>query len=180
MNTTEQYHVTQECGTEPPFQKACFAAGCFWGIQEYFKLLPGVMETTVGYAGGHSVSPTYDEVCSGLTGHAEAVLMEFDARKISYETLLKHFWRMHNPTSRNRQGNDTGTQYRAALWYFSEEQKVAAMKSKTEVQKMTDQPIVTEILPASDFYPAETYHQDYLDKNPGGYCHIDLNLAQKI
>lgn len=163
-------------------QKAIFAAGCFWGVEGYIKQINGVISTTVGYAGGNMENPSYEQVSSGKTGHAEAILVEFNPEKISYEELLKHFFRLHDPTSRNRQGNDVGTQYRSAVFFFSEEQKETAEKIKAETQatRADGKAIVTEILPSDKFFPAEDYHQDYLAKNPGGYCHIDLGLARKI
>lgn len=153
-----------------------FAAGCFWGVEAYFKRVKGVVSTQVGYSGGHHTSPTYRIVCEGDTGHAESVLVEYDPNVVSYEKLLMHFWRLHNPTTPNRQGNDVGTQYRSVIFTHNERQKKAALLSKQELTasgKYKD-PIVTEIVAAADFYPAEGYHQDYLGKNPGGYCHVDL------
>jgi peptide-methionine (S)-S-oxide reductase len=155
--------------------EALFACGCFWGAEKGFWRLPGVISTAVGYAGGYSPNPSYEEVCSGLTGHAEAVKITYDPQVVSYETLIDYFFRMHDPTTPNRQHNDIGTQYRSAIFTTSDEQHEIAEKSiafLTE-QKKFARPIVTQIEKASVFYPAEGYHQDYLVKNPGGYnCHV--------
>jgi len=163
----------------PRTETATFAAGCFWGVEAYFKLVNGVTETTVGYAGGHTKNPSYEEVCAGATGHAESVRLNFDPKKVSYRKLLEHFWKMHDPTSVNRQGNDIGNHYRSIIFYHDEGQKRAAEKSRAEAQKSFKKKIVTEIIPAAEFYSAEDYHQDYLDKNPGGYCHVNLSLAKE-
>jgi peptide methionine sulfoxide reductase msrA/msrB len=165
----------------PATETAIFAAGCFWGTEAYFRRLPGVLSTEVGYSGGSTVNPTYRDVCTGGTGHAESLKIDFDPSKISYETLLRHFFRMHDPTSLNRQGGDAGTQYRSAVFYESPEQRgtaevVIAALVKSAVYK---KPIVTQVSPAGPFYSAEEYHQDYLEKNPGGYCHVDLGLVKK-
>ena len=153
---------------------ATFSGGCFWGVEEIIRKLPGVLETTVGYTGGVTPNPTYEHVKKGNTGHAEAVHVAFDPQKVSYEELLKYFFRLHDPTTSNRQGNDIGSQYRSAIFYQNEEQKQIATKVKEEVQKSGKWKgkIVTEIVPAQEFYKAEDYHQKYLQKNPGGYtCH---------
>jgi peptide-methionine (S)-S-oxide reductase len=154
-------------------EKAIFAAGCFWGVEELFRTLPGVIETTVGYTGGTTKNPSYEDVCSYSTGHAEAVEVEFDPKKISYEELLDVFWKGHDPTTFNRQGPDVGSQYRSAIFYLNESQKEAAEESKNELQKKTKykDSIVTEITKASPFYNAEEYHQKYLLKNTGASCH---------
>ena len=163
-------------------EKTAFAAGCFWGVEAYFKLVAGVMETTVGYAGGATADPTYEEVCSGLTGHAETVEIEFDSGVLSYEKLLDHFWQMHDPTSLNKQGNDVGSQYRSIIFYYNDNQKKIAEKSKELLEKSGKMKakIVTEIIPMTEYFRAEEYHQNYLDKNPGGYCHVNLKLAKKL
>ncbi len=156
-------------------EKALLAGGCFWGVEELIRKLPGVISTEVGYTGGELESPTYPFVKTGTTGHAEAIEVTFDAEKKSYADILRFFFRLHDPTTLNRQGNDVGTQYRSAIFYFSDEQKETAQKIKDEVQNsgLWKKPIVTEIIKASKFYPAEEYHQDYLQKNPGGYtCHF--------
>jgi peptide methionine sulfoxide reductase msrA/msrB len=164
---------------EAELETAVFAAGCFWGAEEYFRRLPGVASTLVGYSGGKTVNPTYKEVCTGTTGHAESLKIEFDPATISYEDLLKHFFRMHDPTQVNRQGNDIGTQYRSVVFYRNDGQRKSAealVSSLAESGKYR-RPIATEVVAAMPFYSAEEYHQDYLRKNPGGYCHVDLGLA---
>ncbi|OHC38555.1 MAG: peptide-methionine (S)-S-oxide reductase [Pseudomonadales bacterium RIFCSPLOWO2_02_FULL_63_210] len=155
-------------------QQAVFAMGCFWGAERRFWQQPGVWTTAVGYAGGHTPNPTYEETCSGLTGHTEAVLVVFDPQQTSYEALLKVFWEAHNPTQGMRQGNDVGTQYRSAIYCYGAEQLAAAKASQAQFQAELEQagfgPITTEIAEAPPFYYAEAYHQQYLAKNPGGYC----------
>ena len=152
--------------------KATFAAGCFWGVEAAFRRVDGVTDTMVGYTGGHTEDPTYEEVCTGTTGHAEAVRVEYDPSAVSYEDLLNVFWDCHNPTTRNRQGPDVGTQYRSAIFYHTSEQKAAAEKSKEDLGKSGtyDRPIVTEIVPATEFYKAEEYHQQYLEKRGRSQC----------
>jgi peptide methionine sulfoxide reductase msrA/msrB len=153
---------------------ALLAGGCFWGVEELIRQLPGVIETSVGYTGGDLKNPRYEDVKTGRTGHAEAIRIEFDPSKISYEDILKYFFRLHDPTTKNRQGNDVGSQYRSAVFVASDEQRQAAEKVRKEVDASGkwSRPLVTEIVPAREFYPAEDYHQDYLQKNPGGYtCH---------
>jgi peptide-methionine (S)-S-oxide reductase len=164
----------------PPFpdglETAMFALGCFWGAERDFWEAGGVFTTAVGYAGGFTPNPTYEEVCSGRTGHAEAVLVVFDPKLISYEQLLKRFWEHHDPTQGMRQGNDIGTQYRSAIYTYSDAQREAAERSRDAYQDVLRGggygEITTEILPAPTFYYAEDYHQQYLAKNPGGYCGI--------
>ena len=155
-------------------QQAVFAMGCFWGAERRFWQQPGVWTTAVGYSGGHTPNPTYEETCSGLTGHTEAVLVVFDPKQISYETLLKVFWEAHNPTQGMRQGNDIGSQYRSAIYCYSPEQLAAAQASQAqfeaELTKAGFGPITTERDEAPQIYYAEAYHQQYLAKNPGGYC----------
>ena len=155
-------------------EQAVFGLGCFWGAERKFWQAPGVYTTAVGYAGGATPNPTYEETCSGRTGHTEAVLVAFDPKVTSYETLLKLFWEGHNPTQGMRQGNDVGTQYRSAIFTISPEQRRAAEASKAAYQKMLSAAghgtITTEIAYAGPFYYAEDYHQQYLAKNPGGYC----------
>nr|WP_298142603.1 peptide-methionine (S)-S-oxide reductase MsrA [uncultured Pseudomonas sp.] len=155
-------------------QQAVFAMGCFWGAERRFWQQPGVWTTAVGYAGGHTPNPTYEEICSGLTGHTEAVLVVFDPQITSYEALLKTFWEAHNPTQGMRQGNDIGSQYRSAIYCHSPEQLTAAQASQAqfeaELTKAGFGPITTEIAEAPSFYYAEAYHQQYLAKNPEGYC----------
>ncbi len=155
---------------------AQFGMGCFWGAEKLFWKAPGVYTTAVGYAGGSTPNPTYREVCSGLTGHTEVVLVAYDPRKTSYDALLKLFWENHDPTQGMRQGNDVGTQYRSAIYTYSPEQRAAAEASRdafaAELAKAGLGAITTEILDAPEFYYAEEYHQQYLDKNPDGYCGI--------
>ena len=158
----------------PKTETAILSGGCFWGMQEILRKIPGVVKTTVGYTGGNIANPTYEMVCANLTGHAESVQIEFDPAKLSYEQLLGYYFRMHDPTTLNRQENDIGSQYRSAIFYTSEEQRVTAEKVKAQVDKSGKwkSPVVTEITKATAFYPAEDYHQDYLQKNPHGYnCH---------
>lgn len=152
--------------TPDNLQTATFGAGCFWGVEEAFQHLPGVHHTIVGYMGGSMANPTYEDVCSDTTGHAEVVQVQYDPAEISYEALLKVFWDVHDPTQFNRQGADAGTQYRSVIFYHTSEQEKAAQKSKETLEqsgKFSD-PIVTEIFPAQPFYPAEDYHQQYLKK----------------
>jgi peptide methionine sulfoxide reductase msrA/msrB len=162
-------------------ETAIFAAGCFWGVQEYFSRVKGVIKSESGYTGGTKKNPTYEEVCTGKTGHAEAVRVTFDPKVVSYERLLQHFWDIQDPTSLNKQGNDVGTQYRSAIFYTNPEQEKVAKASLEKLAKSGkySKKIVTEILPAKEFYLAEEYHQSYLKKNPSGYCHIDLRKAKK-
>lgn len=155
-------------------EKATFAAGCFWGVEETFRTTPGVLETQVGYTGGHTVSPTYHDVCTDGTGHAEAVEVTFDPAKVSYEDLLGIFWANHNPTQVNRQGPDVGSQYRSAIFFHSPEQEAKAKASKEVLAKSGKflRPIATEIVPAERFYSAEDYHQQYLLKRGRANCHL--------
>lgn len=158
-------------------EQAIFAAGCFWGVQYYFDQVPGVTQTTVGYTGGTTEDPTYEDVCAPFrggpsTGHAEALLVQFDAAKVSYETLCKQFFRMHDPTQLNRQGPDVGDQYRSAIFYLNEAQKEAAERVRDDSQKDHSEPIVTEITPAGPFYQAEDYHQKYTERTGRGMCHV--------
>ena len=163
---------------EPPFpdglEEAIFAMGCFWGAERKFWEADGVYTTAVGYAGGYTPNPTYQEVCSGRTGHTEAVLVVFDPNVISYEQLLRIFWENHDPTQGMRQGNDVGTQYRSAIYTFNDEQAAAVKKSREMFQARLQEQgygeITTEVAPAPTFYYAEDYHQQYLAKNPNGYC----------
>lgn len=154
--------------------KATFGAGCFWGVEAAYRQIPGVLSTAVGYLGGTLENPTYYDVCSGRTGHAEVVQVEFDPSRISYDDLLTVFWENHDPTTLNRQGPDVGTQYRSAIFYHDDEQKEAAIKSKEERDRSGRyrRSIVTEITPATEFYMAEDYHQQYLEKRGLSSCHI--------
>ena len=157
--------------------KATFAAGCFWGVEATFRQLPGVTATRVGYTGGHFADPTYKDVCSDRTGHAEAVEVDYDPAKLSYEKLLEVFWENHDPTQLNRQGPDYGSQYRSAIFFHTPEQESEAKLSKEQLEKSGrfKKPIVTQIVPAVKFHPAEDYHQDYFRKNPeAGYCQFTI------
>ncbi len=173
-------HFVSGARLEPPFpagtERAVFGMGCFWGAERMFWTAPGVYSTAVGYAGGYTPNPTYEEVCSGATGHTEAVLVVFDPAKISYEELLRIFWENHDPTQGMRQGNDVGTQYRSAIYCYGEAQQRAAEDSGKSYQAVLDKagygPTTTEIREAPEFYYAEDYHQQYLAKNPWGYCGI--------
>jgi peptide-methionine (S)-S-oxide reductase len=171
-------HFVNGNALKPPFpegmQRAVFGMGCFWGAERLFWKAPGVYSTAVGYAGGETKNPTYEEVCSGLTNHAEVVQVVFDPRKLTYDQLLKVFWEGHDPTQGMRQGNDAGTQYRSAIYTYGDEQRKAALASKEQYERAIKEkgfgPITTEIREAPEFYYAEDYHQQYLAKNPAGYC----------
>ena len=155
-------------------ETATLAGGCFWGVEELFRQLPGVLDTTVGYTGGTLENPRYENVKTGRSGHAESLQIVFDPSKISYQAILEYFFRLHDPTTANRQGNDVGSQYRSAIFYHSDEQKKIAESVKTSIEASGKwrRPTVTEIVAATPFYSAEEYHQDYLRKNPNGYtCH---------
>ena len=183
------YHYVNGNPLKPPFpdgmETAIFGMGCFWGAERKFWQENGVFTTAVGYAAGSTPNPTYQEVCSGLTGHNEVVLVVFDPKVISYEALLKVFWESHNPTQGMRQGNDTGTQYRSGIYVYSEAQKQLAIATRDAYQQALTAGgygnITTEILDAPEFYYAEGYHQQYLAKNPGGYCGLGgTNVACPI
>ena len=171
-------HFVNHHRLAPPFpdglERAVFGMGCFWGAEKKFWSLPGVYSTAVGYAGGHTPNATYREVCTGMTGHNEVVLVVFDPKVVSYEDLLKVFWENHDPTQGMRQGNDVGTQYRSGIYYANDDQKRAAERTRGAFQARLTAAgygtITTEIVPAPDFYYAEDYHQQYLAKNPDGYC----------
>jgi peptide-methionine (S)-S-oxide reductase len=158
-------------------EKATFAAGCFWGVEAAFRQLPGVSATRVGYAGGHTDDPTYEDVCSDRTGHAEAVEVEFDPEEVSYGQLLDVFWRKHDPTQVNRQGYDVGSQYRSAIFFHTPEQEETAVRSRAEVQSQTAGRVVTELVQAGPFFEAEDYHQQYLEKRGRSSCHVGLRSA---
>jgi len=178
--TVPASHFVNGARLEPPFPEgtelALFGLGCFWGAERKFWQTPGVVSTSAGYAGGSTPNPTYREVCSGQTGHTEVVRVVFDPRKVSYAELLRVFWEAHDPTQGMRQGNDAGTQYRSAIYTYGDEQARAAAASRDEYQRALEAagigPITTEIREAPEFYYAEDYHQQYLAKNPGGYCGI--------
>ena len=175
---TAQTHFVTSAALKGPYpegaETALFGLGCFWGAERKFWEIPGVLVTAVGYAGGHTPNPTYEEACSGKTGHTEAVLVIFDPSQVTYGQLLKTFWESHDPTQGMRQGNDVGTQYRSGIYYSSEDQKQAAEASKAAYNEALRAngmgPITTEIEAAPKFYFAEDYHQQYLAKNPAGYC----------
>ncbi|SHE65834.1 peptide-methionine (S)-S-oxide reductase MsrA [Streptoalloteichus hindustanus] len=182
VRVAERHAVYPERRIVPPFPEgmrtAVFGLGCFWGAERRFWQTPGVWSTAVGYAGGHTPNPTYEEVCGGRTGHAEVVLVVFDPARVSYEELLRVFWEAHDPTQGMRQGNDVGTQYRSAIYYADDEQRAAAESSRDAYQQALTaaghREITTEIAPLRDFFYAEDYHQQYLSdaKNPHGYCGI--------
>ena len=151
------------------------AGGCFWGVDAYMSKIDGIVETKVGYANGTKKDPTYDEVCSGNTGHAEACLISYDEKVVSLEKILNKFWGIIDPTAINRQGADVGSQYRSGIYYSDENDLHIILSTKNKIQSKYDKDVVTEITFLSCFYDAEDYHQKYLQKNPGGYCHIDLN-----
>ena len=155
-------------------QTASFAAGCFWGVEARFREVPGVIDAVSGYMGGHAVNPTYRQVCSGDTGHAETVQVTFDDQQVGYRDLLDLFFDMHNPTTLNRQGPDFGSQYRSAIFWHGEEQKAAAEEKIREVDASGawSNPVVTQVAEAGEFWRAEEYHQRYFEKNGGGYCHV--------
>jgi len=155
-------------------ESTTFAAGCFWGVEALFQEIKGVKYTEVGYTGGDKENPTYEEVCTGTTGHAEVVHLQFDSTEVSYEDLLKTFWAKHDPTTRNRQGPDVGEQYRSAVFYHTEDQKRIANRVKEDFEKSGrfSGPILTEIKPVGKFWRAEEYHQKYFEKHGGGACHI--------
>jgi len=171
-------HYIKGTPIQPPFPEgartALFGLGCFWGAERRFWSLSGVYSTAVGYAAGHTPNPTYDEVCSGLTGHNEVVLVVFDPEQISYDELLRQFWEAHDPTQGMRQGNDVGTQYRSGIYVYGNDQEAIATVSRERYNQALESAsrgtVTTEILPAPAFYYAEEYHQQYLSKNPGGYC----------
>lgn len=156
-------------------KKIVLGGGCFWGMEAYFKRFEGVLKTEVGYANGHTLEPTYKEVCSNTSGHAEVLYIEYDPAVITLELLLTHLWKVIDPTLLNRQGGDIGSQYRTGIYYYDVSDVPTIEASKEAEQTKYDKPIVTEVEPLKYYYPAEEYHQDYLTKNPGGYCHIKLD-----
>ena len=153
-------------------QPAIFAAGCFWGVQYYFDQIPGVIASDVGYTGGTVANPTYKQVCTHTTGHAEAVRLAFDPHMVTYATLVRHFFRMHDPTQLNRQGPNEGDDYRSVIFYFDDSQKATAERVMAEIQENEEKPIVTQIVPVSQFYVAEREHQKYTKRTGNGMCHI--------
>jgi peptide-methionine (S)-S-oxide reductase len=179
MPVPERHHVNGARLQEPfpeGLERAMFGMGCFWGAEKIFWQQPGVYTTAVGYAAGLTPNPTYREVCSGMTGHTEVVLVVFDPKKVSYARLLQTFWENHDPTQGMRQGHDVGTQYRSGIYYYGDAQREAAERTRDEYQRRLSAAghgrITSEIVEAPEFYYAEDYHQQYLSKNPGGYCGI--------
>ena len=158
-------------------ERATFAAGCFWGVESAFRAIPGVTGTRVGYTGGHTDNPSYYDVCSDTTGHAEAVEVTYDPEQVSYEQLLGLFWRSHDPTQGNRQGPDVGSQYRSAVYFHSLEQEEQALESRARLQTQQPNPITTEVVPAGEFFEAEDYHQQYFEKQGRTSCHAGLRTA---
>jgi methionine-S-sulfoxide reductase len=173
------FAIHAEVKPAPKTETATFAAGCFWGVEEFYRKIPGVLKTQVGYTGGKTANPKYDQMHDGSTGHAESVEIVFDPSVVSYQSLMDKFFKLHDPTTLNRQGNDEGSQYRSAIFYNSEKQKAEALAFKAKVDKSGawKKAVVTEITPAQKFWPAEDYHQKYLVKNPGGY---DNHYLRKI
>lgn len=161
-------------------QKATFAGGCFWGVEALFRSQPGVHDAISGYMGGHIKNVTYKEVCSGLTGHAEVVQVTFDPNVVSFKELCHLFWEIHDPTTLNRQGPDVGTQYRSAIYFHSDEQRIEAEASKAWAQEFFERPIVTEVTAAGEFYRAEEYHQRYFEKNGGHGCHVRRPFGRQL
>ena len=163
-----------DAGTGTGYRKATFAAGCFWGVEAAFRKMKGVISTRVGYTGGQMKNPTYRDVCTDTTGHAEAVEITYDPGLLSYEQLLTEFFRIHDPTTFDRQGPDFGSQYRSAIFYHDEAQRAAAESAIIQLEKSGRyrQPVVTQVVPAREFYEAEEYHQQYFEKNKGARCHI--------
>lgn len=157
-----------------------FAGGCFWGVQAYFSRIPGVVETATGYANGTTENPTYEEVCSNETGFAETVCVKYDSQIVSLNTLTTLFFEIIDPVSVNRQGEDTGIQYRTGIYYTEEKDYEILTDMLDELQKQYEKPLAVELKPLVNFYPAEDYHQDYLTKNPGGYCHIDFSGLERL
>ena len=175
--------MDKEPTVAPGLREMYFAGGCFWGVEEYFSRIPGVSDVTVGYANGEKENPTYQEVCSGRTGHAETARVLYDPKTVGLQTLAEQFFKIINPVSVNRQGNDVGSQYRTGLYYVNDEDEKVLASVMAEVSKKYGKPLAVELTPLKNYYPAEEYHQDYLKKNPGGYCHISFDslndLAQK-
>ena len=175
---TEDGAKTPAVQTDPNTpQEATFAAGCFWGVEHFFAAVPGVVSTEVGYMGGTVKNPSYEQVCRGNTNHAEVVHLRYDPNQISYESLVKLFFKMHDPTSRNRQGPDIGTQYRSAIFFYTEQQQkiaVGVIGKLTSQRRSFKQRIVTQVVPAKEFWRAEEYHQEYFKKNPGRSCHTNF------
>lgn len=162
------------------YREIYLAGGCFWGTQMYFEAISGVVKTEVGYANGNTANPTYEEVCQGNTGHAEAIKVIFDTGKISLDKLLELFYDVIDPVSVNKQGGDIGTQYRTGIYFINDEYLLNIKESIKELQKQYDKPIAIEVKPLENYYPAEEYHQEYLKKNPSGYCHISRQQIENV
>ncbi|WP_162164024.1 peptide-methionine (S)-S-oxide reductase MsrA [Acholeplasma hippikon] len=160
-------------------KKIILAGGCFWGVEAYFKQIKGVLDTSCGYANGNKENPTYREVCDGVATHAEAVEILYDENETNLDKIFEHFFRIIDPTTLNRQGHDVGVQYRSGIYYLDEETKEKAIEYINKEQAKYDKKIVVSVEPLTNYYLAEAYHQDYLDKNPTGYCHVDLSLAKE-
>lgn len=156
------------------------AGGCFWGVEAFFSRVPGVLDAASGYANGNTQNPSYEDVCRRNTGHAETVRVRYDPEKVSLETLLRLFFRIVDPTTKNRQGNDVGTQYRSGIYYVDEADKKMAESVLEDVRGQYRKPVVTELEPLRQFYEAEEYHQDYLEKHPSGYCHVDFSILEEL
>jgi len=176
MNTPQTNTLVDDNKTE----SIMLGAGCFWGVEEYFKQMPGITQTKVGYSGGHTENPSYKDVCTGTSGHAEVIYIEYNPEIVSLDTILEHFWQMHDPTQLNQQGLDHGTQYRSAIFYYSEEQKIASQKSKLNAAKFFKMPIVTVIEAAKFFWSAEEYHQRYFEKTGGQSCHVRFPTSDRF
>ena len=170
----------QEGATVKPAQEIYFAGGCFWGVEEYFSRIPGVQEVTVGYANGETKNPTYEQVCTGKTGHAEAVHVVYDPQRVSLKTLTEQFFKVIDPVSLNRQGNDRGSQYRTGIYYVQETDKPVLQAVMDAEQKKYTKPLAVELRPLDNYFLAEEYHQNYLKKNPGGYCHISFDSLAEL
>lgn len=178
MEGTFSKRTIQVKGNEIQMKEIVFAGGCFWGVEEYFSRIPGVKETRAGFANGHVENPTYEQVCTDRTGHAETCLVQFDETIITLKELLDKYWLIVDPTVKDQQGADIGSQYRTGIYYMNEEDLPIIRNSVEEEQQKHEKPIVTEVRPLDCFYPAEEYHQKYLKKNPDGYCHINLSQFQ--
>lgn len=176
----ESHQGDNEMSNTPQLKEIYYAGGCFWGVDEYYSRIPGVSATTSGYANGHTVNPSYEEVCSGKTGHTETVRVQYDPNTISLEQLTVQFFKIIDPLSVNRQGNDIGTQYRTGIYYVDPEDRSQLESVMQEVQKKYSQPLAVELQPLTHFYPAENYHQKYLKKNPQGYCHIKFDSLKDL
>ncbi len=172
--------MEKQTSAQSPLREIYFAGGCFWGVEEYFSRIPGVVETSVGYANGNTAYPDYRSVCGGQTGHAETVRVRYDSRKIPLAALVRQFFKIIDPTSLNRQGNDVGRQYRTGIYYLESAERAELAALMAEEQELLEKPLAVELMPLHDYWPAEEYHQRYLRKNPGGYCHIDFSSLNDL